>query len=99
MRSFFTTEASVSRKLYINNKSSTVDTGEVYSWYLKPIQDSDSIDMETFWKNYTYTTDIGNDIREGDNLLINNEKYTVRWAAKYSWLEEIFYLKCILVKW
>lgn len=99
MRSFFTFEAKVFRKEYTNNKSSTNNTWIVCLWYLSPISIENNINIETFWQNYKYTTDIKNDIREGDVLEINNEKYTVKWTAEYSWLDDIFYLKCIIVKW
>lgn len=99
MRSFFTIEAEVFRKEYINSKSVTNATWETYLWYLKPLSLQDWIDESAFWKTFRYTTDIDNDIQEWDTLLIESDKYSVKWVAKKRGLEEIFYLQCLIVKW
>lgn len=99
MYSFFTTEAEVHRLLDVNGKSNYSATGDVFEWYLKPLSLADWIEERAFGKQYKYTTDVDNDIKENDKLIIDSETYTVKGVSKFKGLQEIFYLQCLISKW
>lgn len=99
MKSFFKTPAEVKRKTYIDNKSSTITTGNIYKGFLKPLSLADGIEEGAFWKEFRFTTFIDSDIKQGDILAIEWEDYSVKWVAKKRALREIFYLQCLISKW
>lgn len=64
-------------------KSSYIDTGNIYTWHLKA-QSIDKVEnMQSFGKNYLFTTDAGADIQDSDRLVISWVNYEVMWVSDY----------------
>lgn len=72
-------------------------TGDKYNWLLKALSLRNIVDINSFWKEFEFHTDLGADIRESDKLKIDDVEYSVKWVSEYKGVT-FSRLMCILEK-
>ena len=97
MYRYFKETATVYRMVTVSGKSTYSATGNSYKWYLKPAWTEDSLYQDKFWQDYYFTTVNTADIKNWDQLIINNEEYKVKWFWNWNWIV-LRYKKFIIVK-
>lgn len=94
----FNTEATIQRLVRVGNKSSYQDLWITLKWHLKPLSDEkQNIWLENLANMYGFTFKSWTEIKEADKLLIDSQKYSVRWVENHSGLR-VSFSKAILVK-
>lgn len=79
-------------------KSWYAETGKVYQWHLKPLTIKDGVELSNFWKDFQFHTNIGADIRESDELVIDGVSYNVSGVVEADGIT-FGRLSCIIRKW
>lgn len=97
MYKYFKNKAIVKRNIYVWQKSYIQETGNSYMWFLKPVSSEDTLYNGAFWQDFNFHTYENADIITSDVLIIDWEKYQVKWVWKTSWII-IKYKKVLVTK-
>jgi len=82
---YFTSNNAISlvkRQVYTGNKSTLTTVGTNLTGYLRPLsEEQSSLNGMQFGQGFQLITEVGVDIRTGDNLTIDGVAYSVRGTA------------------
>lgn len=67
-------------------KSSYTVISTQYNWHLKALSVQDWITLESFWKDFEFTTNVNADILEADKLIIDSIEYDVKGVQDFRWI-------------
>lgn len=67
-------------------KSSYTAITTTYNWHLRALSIQDWITLESFWKDFEFTTNINADILQADKLVIDSIEYDVKWVQSFWWI-------------
>lgn len=78
--------ATVNRLKYVDGKSTGRSFIWSYSWYLTEVNPSQLTSPDMYWKQYDFNTSYDADIKESDEIIIEDKKYSVQTVLKKKWV-------------